>query len=64
MFGFLPEEGLVEVEVLQGGLDSDVDLVLEEVDHLAVESHAFCSFDVPLFQHLVVGLLLLKTHFN
>lgn len=64
LFGLLPEEGLVVLEVLEGGLDAGVDFVLQHLDHAAVQGQAFCAFAVPLPQHLVVGLLLLEPHLH
>ena len=64
LFGLFPEEGLVVLEVLEGGLDAGVDFVLQHLDHTAVQGQALRAFAVPLPQHLVVGLLLLEPHLH
>jgi hypothetical protein len=64
LFGLLAEEGLVVVEVLEGGLYPCVDFVLQQFDHFAVQRHAFSPFAVPVLEHLVVGLLLFEGHLH
>jgi hypothetical protein len=68
LFRLLPEKRLVIFEVLKRRLDSHVHFALKNLDHFAMQRHAFCTFAVPYFQHLVIRVLLLmrylRQHFH
>jgi len=52
------------LEVLKGRFYTDVHLVLKKLTNPTMKRQSFGPFSVPLLQHLVIGLLLLKTHLD
>lgn len=62
LLSLLFKKCLVILEVFQGPFDSEVDLVLQKLNHPAVKSESFSPPLIPLHKYFVVRFLLLETH--